>query len=216
MEYPRPSKEARMITLHANPYSPNSRKVHWALEEMGVPYTYKTVDLMKREQKTPEFLAMNPNGRVPVLDEDGFILYESNAILWYLGDKHGHGVIVPEDVRERAHIDQWMWWQASDFGPGIGRPWLMKFQARFGRPFDETRHGELIQAATSPLALLDQHLAGRQFVVADRFTIADIALTESFGLCDDAGISRADLPNLNAWHARIIERPAFRKTRPGA
>jgi glutathione S-transferase len=206
-----------MITLYGSPHSSNSRKVHWALEELGVPYSYKNVDLLKREQKTPEFLALNPNGRVPVIDDDGFILHESNAILWYVADKFGRGVIVPEDVRERSHIDQWMWWQATDLGPAVGTPSRMKLFARLGvTPLDEKRHTELVQAALGPLKLLDQHLASRQFMVADRFTIADIALTESFWLCDDAGVSRADVPQLNAWHARIAERAAFRKTRPGA
>jgi glutathione S-transferase len=203
-----------MLTLYAHPHSPNSRKVHWALEELGVPYTYQTVDLLKREQKDPGFMRLNPNGRVPVLDDDGFILWESNAILWYVADKFGRGVIVPEDVRERSHIDQWMWWQASDFGPATGRPWLMMFYARFGASLDEKRHRELCESALGPMRLLDAHLSGRQFVVGDRFSIADIALTESFGLCEEAGISRADLPHLNAWHARIAKRPAFVKTRP--
>jgi glutathione S-transferase len=203
-----------MITLYASPHSPNSRKVHWALEEMGVPYTYKNVDLMKREQKQPDFLKLNPNGRVPVIDDDGFILYESNAILWYLADKHGHGVIVPDDVSERALIDQWMWWQASDFGPGIGRPWLMKLRERFGQALDAARHKEHLETATAPIALLENHLASHSYVVADRFSIADIALAESYGLADAAGISRAELPHLNAWHARLAERPAFIKTRP--
>jgi glutathione S-transferase len=206
-----------MITLYANPHSSNSRKVHWALEELGVPYTYKNVDLFKREQKTPEFLQLNVHGRVPVIDDDGFVLHESNAILWYVADKFGRGVIVPEDVRERSHIDQWMWWQATDFGPALGTPSRMKLLARKGVvPLDEKKHAELAQAALAPLSVLDAHLASRQFMVADRFTIADIALTESFWLCDDAGISRADVPHLNAWHARIAERAAFRKTRPGA
>ncbi len=205
-----------MITLHAHPMSVNSRKVHWALEEMGTPYKYQTVDLIKREQKSPAFMALNPNGRVPVIDDDGFILFESNAILWYLADKFGHGVIVPDDVKERSHIDQWMWWQASDLAAATGRPWRMKTFARFGQPFDEAEHRKLIETAQTPLKLLDQHLSGRQFAVADKFTIADIALAESFGLCEDAGISRADLPNLNAWHARLAERPAFIKTRQAA
>jgi glutathione S-transferase len=210
---------ARMITLHAHPYSPNSRKVHWALEEMGTPYVYKTVNLAKREQKSAEFLRLNPNGRVPVMidgeGDNGFVLYESNAILWYLADKYDRGNIVPEDLAERALIDQWMWWQASDLAPATGRPWSMKFyHTRFGTPFDEDKHRHMVQAAASPLLLLDQHLATRKYVVAERFTIADIALSEFFGLCNEAGIPLGDVPHLAAWFGRLAERPAFRKTRP--
>jgi glutathione S-transferase len=206
-----------MITLHGHPFSPNSRKVHWALEEMGAPYRYQTVNLAAREQKSPEFLQLNPNGRVPVLDDDGFLLYESNAILWYLADKYDHGHTVPDDVRERALIDQWMWWQASDLAPATGRPWQMRFyHTRFGTPFDADKHGQMVKSAASPLGLLNQHLATRQYLVAERFTIADIALSEFFGLCEQAGIPVADVPHLNAWHARLSERPAFQKTRPPA
>jgi len=210
---------ARMITLHGHPYSPNSRKVHWALEEMGAPYVYKTVNLATREQKSPEFLRLNPNGRVPVVvdgeGDNGFVLYESNAILWYLADKYDHGHIVPEDLAERALIDQWMWWQASDLAPATGRPWIMKFyHTRFGAPFDGDKHQHMVQAAASPLLLLDQHLATRKFVVGERFTIADIALSEFFGLCSEAGIPLGEVPHVSAWFARLAERPGFRKTRP--
>jgi glutathione S-transferase len=208
-----------MITLHGSPHSPNSRKVHWALEEMGAPYTYKPVNLAAREQKSPDFLRLNPNGRVPVIvdgeGDNGFILYESNAILWYLADKFGRGNIVPEDVAERALIDQWMWWQASDLAPATSRPWVMKVsKSRSGQTFDEEKHRHMVQAAASPLLLLDQHLTGRQFVVAERFTIADIALSEFFGLCSEAGIPLGDVPHVNAWFARLADRPAFQKTRP--
>lgn len=185
---------------------------------MGTPYVYKTVDLGKREQKTPEFLRLNPNGRVPVIvdgeGDNGFVLYESNAILWYLADKFDHGHIVPDDVAERALIDQWMWWQASDLGPATARPWRMKVNVHFGQPLDEEQHRHLVQAAASPLLLLDQHLANRQFVVGDRFTIADIALSEFLGLCSEAGIPLGEVPHVGAWFARLAERPAFRKTRP--
>jgi glutathione S-transferase len=205
-----------MITLYGNPYSPNTRKVHWALEEMGTPYTYRLVDLAKREQKSHEYMQLNPNGRVPTLDDDGFILWESNAILWYVADKLGRGVIVPEDVRERALIDQWSWWQYSDFSPAVARPWLMKFWARRGVPLDAARHAELVEAVQRPLALLDAHLADRTYVVGDRFSIADIALGEWTACCAEAEIDTTHAPHVNAWLARLAERPAFRKTRPGA
>jgi glutathione S-transferase len=96
-----------MLTLYGNPFSPNSRKVHWALEELGLPYEYKTLDLIRaREQKRESYLLLNPNGRVPTLVDDDFVLYESNAILWYVSDKFGAGRLVPEDLRERARVGQ--------------------------------------------------------------------------------------------------------------
>lgn len=203
-----------MITLYGNPYSKNARKVHFALEEIGATYEYKTVDLASGAQKAPEFMRLNPNGRVPVIDDNGFVLWESNAILWYVADQHGRGKLVPTDNQQRAHVDQWMWWQYSDLALACGRPWIMKFKAKFGGAFDAAEHARLCEKAKAPLQLLDAHLATRKFAVADAFTIADIALSESAGLADEAGISLQPFPHVRAWLGRVSERPAFQKTRP--
>jgi len=202
-----------MLTVYGHPFSPNTRKVRWALEEADVAYEFKQVDLIKREQKTPEFLKLNPNGRVPVLDDDGFILWESNAILWYVGDKLGRGTIVPEDVKLRAYIDQWMWWQYADLTPA-GAAWFMKLMERLGRPLDAAKHLDAIKSAARAAAVLDGHLAGKQFVVGDRFTIADISLAAFATLGEGGGVDMAPFPNIRAWLAGLSERPAFKKTSP--
>lgn len=203
-----------MVKLYGHPYSPNSRKVHFAIEECGVTYEYHTVDLTAGAQKQPDFLALNPNGRVPVIDDDGFLLWESNAILWYVADTYGQGKLVPADPKKRALIDQWMWWQYSDLGPACGRPWIMKFYARFGRPLDADQHAKLCEDARTPLALLDASLAGRRWLLGDTFSIADISLSEHAGLCGEAGISLEPYANVRGWLGRVAERPAFQKTRP--
>lgn len=204
-----------MIKLYGHPYSLNARKVHVALEEIGATYEYKTVDLQAGAQKQAEYLKLNPNGRVPTVDDDGFVLWESNAILWYVADKYGQGKLVPTDYKQRALVDQWMWWQYADLGPATGRPWLMKvFSALRGKTFDPDEHAKLCTAAVKPLTLLDAHLKERKYVVAEMFSIADIALSESAGLCDEAGISLEPYPHLRAWLARVNERPSYQKTRP--
>jgi glutathione S-transferase len=202
-----------MLTLYGHPSSPNSRKVHWALEEIGVPYEYKRVELMKREQKLPDYVKLNPNGRVPTLIDDGFTLYESNAIMWYLADKFGGGKLAPDHVQARALVDQWVYWQTSDLGPAAGRPYRMKIYASVGQPFDQVQFDAALEAIKAPLALLDAHLQGRAFVVGDDLSIADIALAESVGLARQLGADVDAFPHVSAWFARLAERPAFQKTR---
>jgi glutathione S-transferase len=204
-----------MITLYGHPYSPNTRKVHWALEELGAPYQYRTIDLPRREQKQPDYLRLNPNGRVPTLVDGEFTLYESNAILWYVADKLGGGKLVPDPPYLRALVHQWVYWQTSDLGPAMGRPWWMKTVGPLlGKPVDEARHQELVAAAQAPLGILDAHLVGKPLVVGTELSIADIALGESVALAPQAGIDLAPFAHLGAWLARLAERLAFKKTRP--
>lgn len=207
-----------MIILYGSPYSPNSRKVHWLLEEIGAPYRYESLDLMAGHQKRPEYLRMNPNGRVPTIDDDGLVLWESNAILWYLADKLGRGKVVPEDVPTRAHVDQWMWWQASDLQPPTSRVAMMRIMAAPDRPIDPVKQQEAIAAAMKPLKILDEHLAesGRSYVVGEAFSIADISLAEAAANGRWGGVPLDDFPAVRAWLARLGDRPAFQRTRPPA
>lgn len=205
-----------MVILYGNPYSPNARKVHWLLEEVGAPYRYESLDLMAGHQKRPEYLRMNPNGRVPTIDDDGLILWESNAILWYLADKFGRGKVVPDDVKSRAHVDQWMWWQASDLQPPTSRVAMMKIMAAPDRPIDPVKQQEAIAAALKPLRILEEHLAdgGKHYVVGDAFSIADISLAEAAANGRWGGVPMDDFPSVRAWLARLGDRPAFERTRP--
>jgi glutathione S-transferase len=205
-----------MITLYGSPYSSNARKVHWLLEETGATYRYESIDLFAGQQKSPDYLRMNPNGRVPTIDDDGFILWESNAILWYLADKLGRGKVVPEDVRTRAHVDQWMWWQASDLQPATSRVAILKIRATPEQPIDPVKHKEAVEGTAKPLKILDEHITegGRKYVVGDAFSIADISLAEATLNGRWAGVSLDGYPAVSAWLARLSERPAFQRTRP--
>jgi glutathione S-transferase len=201
-----------MVTLYGHPYSPNARKVHWALEELGTPYHYRTIDLPRREQKQPEYLRLNPNGRVPTLVDGDFVLYESNAILRYLADKLGQ--LMPGPAHQRALVDQWVFWQSSDLAPALGRPWWMKTIGPYvGQPVDEAKHKALVDAAQAPLRILDAHLAGKPLVVSEELSIADIALGSFAALAPQAGIDLAPFAHIAAWLERLGERPAFQKTR---
>ena len=200
------------IELFGHPFSHNSRKVQWALEELGVPYQLHVVDLMSGAQRSPEFLRKNPNGRVPVIHDGDLVLHESNAILWYLADTTKK--LLPADAAGRALTMQWLTWQASDLAARCLEPWLMKFYASLGQPFDAAKHASAVEAARAPLAVLERHLQGRTAVVSSDFGVADIAIAESIGLAEYAGIDLSSSPAIRAWFEPLTKRPAYAKTRP--
>jgi glutathione S-transferase len=204
-----------MIKLYGFPLSGNTRRAHWALEELGLRYEYKKIDLVAGDQKRPEFLALNPNGRVPVIDDEGFLLWESVAIMEYLSEKYGDEELAPVDARQRALVYQWLSWQLCDFGPVIGKATVMKFrQVNFGTAFDAKAHADAIAAARPKIELLDKHLDGQHWVAADRFSMADIALGETAAMMEFGGYDLRPFANLRDWITRFSARPAFQKTRP--
>lgn len=203
-----------MIRLHAHPYSGNARKVHWALEEMGVSYTYQLVDLMTGAHKRPEFTALNPHGRVPVLEDDGFVLYESNAILLYLAARYGKDSHLGSGPQELALIHQWLFVQAFDLQPYLQKAFVCKLYASLGQAFDADGHARALRELPPGLEVLDRHLMAKTYVVGERFSIADLAIAETIGVADFAGCDLGPHPHIRAWFARISERPAFQKTRP--
>jgi glutathione S-transferase len=200
------------ITLFGHPLSNNTRKVMWALDELGLAYTFRLVDVMAGEQRSPDALARNPNGRVPVLQDDDLMLYETQAILLYLADKAGR--LIATDAAGRARTLQWLFWVTSDLQMQVQKPWYDKLLAGFGAPLDEAAHARAVAAAAAPLAVLDAALAGRTWLVGDGFGIADIAAGEPLELCKLAGISLDAYDNIRAWRARLTSRPSFLATRP--
>lgn len=204
-----------MITLYGSHGSPNTARVRWCLEELGTPHAMKWVDLSKGEQKKPEYTAINPNGRVPTLVDDGFTIWESNAIISYLGDAYGQGSLVPADVKGRATVHQWLFWQSNDLGPQVGSPWRMNLLATLGMaPVNEVALAAAIEAAHVVLTLFESMLGGKAFVTGTGFSLADISLAESVYLGTVSGVHLASHPNVARWFASVSSRPAFKKTHP--
>ena len=198
--------------------TPNGWKVSIALEEMGLPYEVKPVNIGAGEQFTPEFLAISPNNRMPALvDPEGpdgkpLSIFESGAILQYLANKSGQ--FYPTDIRTRAEVDQWLFWQVGGLGPMAGQthhfrqyaPALIKDQRQIAygvrRYTDETNR---------LYGVLNKRLADREYVAGD-YSIADMAIWPWI-LPGPQGQDLEDFPHLKAWMERVGARPAVQAGR---
>ncbi len=186
--------------------TPNSVKVPIALEELGLEYTLHGVNVRKGEQKVPEFVAMNPNAKVPVLVDGPLVLTESAAILVYLAEKTGQ--LLPASGEARARVFEQLFFHASGLGPAFGQAGFFKKQAAEPQPLAIARF-EAEAARTA--GMLDLVLATRKFVAGDEFTIADIAHFGWLWRRAFAEVDIAGLPNLSRWVAAIEARPAVQR-----
>jgi glutathione S-transferase len=186
--------------------SSNVRKVLWTADLIGLDYEHEDWGLPLRDPKVPEFLTLNPNGTVPVIVDDGFVLWESNAILRYLGAQARSG-LWPADARQRAIVDQWMSWQASDLAPA----WAYAVAARLrGTPPDPdpAQLAASIANWTKKMRILAAHLDGRVFVSGDSFSFADIVIGLSTHRWMNVPFDRPELPAIDAHYRRMQARPA--------
>lgn len=196
------------IRLLGRVSSINVRKVLWALGEIGQPYEREDWGLPLRDPKAPEFLALNPNAQVPVLIEGEFVLWESNAILLYLAERHGRGTLWTEDAQARALAYQWLGWQASELNPAWS--YAVSALVRQIPGFDDPAQiAQSMARWTAKMTLLDTELGktGR-YVAGDRFTIADIAIGLSVHRWMRTPYNKAALPAVTAYYQRLRARPA--------
>jgi len=196
-----------MITLYTAP-TPNGHKVSIALEELGLPYELRVLDLSKGEQKRPDFLAINPNGRIPAIvdhDADDFAVFESGAILIYLAEKTGR--LMPPDPQGRSRVIQWLMFQMGGVGPMMGqanvfyRYFPTKIPAAIERYQGESRR---------LFEVLDGHLAHHEWL-AGHYSIADIANWAWVRTHRWSGVSIDGLPHLKRWRDAIRARPAVQR-----
>jgi GST-like protein len=198
-----------MIELYTSP-TPNGYKVSIMLEEIALDYTVHPIELAKQEQKTPEFLAMNPNGRIPVIvdhDNDDFVVFESGAILIYLAEKTGQ--LLPGEEKARSQVIQWLMFQMGGVGPMMGQAnvFYRYFEEEIPAAIHRYQHeGQRL------LGVLDKQLAGRQYICGE-YSIADIATWPWATTHNWSGIDIEGLVNLEAWLERMAERPAVAKGR---
>jgi glutathione S-transferase len=192
-----------MLTLYDYLDSGNGYKARLLLAQLGTPYRLVELDIMRGETRTPEFLARNPNGRVPTLElEDGTFLAESNAIIWYLAEGTP---FVPADRLGRARALQWMFFEQYSHEPYVATP---RFILRH-LPEDHPRRAELPARQAqgrAALGVMEAHLTAHDFLAGD-YSVADIALYAYTHRADEAGIDLAPFPAVRAWLARVAGQP---------
>lgn len=197
-----------MLKIWGRANSVNVKKALWCIEELALPYERIDAGMNFGVVNTPEYRRMNPNGLVPTLDEDGFILWESHSIVRYLSAKYGKGVLWPMDERTRAVSNQWM-------------DWAFSFQAVFRDVFwglvrtpPEKRDMKMIEEkqkkAGEMMAMLDNALAGKHYV-AGTFSMGDIPIGCHVQLWMRLPIERPKHPSLEAWFERLCVRSAYKK-----
>ena len=180
--------------------SGNCHKVRLALDALGLPYRWHEVDILAGETRTPQFLAMNPNGKVPVLQiDDHTFLPESNAIVCYLADG---SQLWPGDRLARAQALAWMFFEQYSHEPYIA---VARFIRKFLKRDDDPRLPELARRGHAALAVMEQHLSRQPFFAAGRFSIADIGLFAYTHRADEGGFDLAGYPAVRAWLQRCLQ-----------
>jgi glutathione S-transferase len=199
-----------MLIVYGRRTSANVMKPLWLAEEIGLPY--RQVDLGGPFGGTDrsDYLAQNPNGLIPTIDDGGFVLWESNAITRYLAREYASGTLHPEDPKVLARADQWMDWKLSTVQP-VMTPIFWGLVRTAPEDRDHERIERNIRQARRIWQVLDDHLARHPYVAGEAFTMADIPLGPQahrwFQLVSD----RPEMPHLESWYRRLQERPAYRQ-----
>jgi glutathione S-transferase len=199
-----------MLRVWGRISSVNVQKVVWCADELGLDYQRTDAGGKFGVNDTPGFLAMNPNGLVPVIEDGGFVLYESNAIVRYLAARAGAGPLWPTGLRERADVDRWMEWQSTAYTPAM---WAAFWQL-IRTPADK-RDAAAVEASRAKSeklsAILDARLAGRRYLTGDTFTVADIVAGCAAHRWLNLPLAREPRTNLERWYADLQSRPGSRQ-----
>ncbi len=182
----------------------------WCVAELAIPHQRIDAGGGHGVTDSPEYLAMNPNGRVPTIDDDGFILWESNAIVRYLAAKHGMGTLCPADEMQHADADRWMDWQCATVG-AVMRPFIITMFRTKPEDRDPDIVRRQVEGVSRLWTILDDRLADRRYVVGEDFTMGDIPIGTYAWRWFSIDVERPHLPNLAAWYERLTTRPAYRE-----
>jgi len=198
-----------MLKILGRPASINVRKVLWTCEELGLPYENIPWGTPELPLQSPGFMAINPHAMVPAIDDGGFILWESNSICRYLADRYGDGSLLPPPSRERALVERWMDWQATE----LNNAWRYAFMALV-RHSPQHRDAALLAASAAAwnqqMGLLERHLAGHgPYLTGAAFTLADVVVGLSVNRWKATPIDHAVLPSVERYFALLDTRPAF-------
>ena len=198
-----------MLKIWGRLSSINVQKVVWCAAELGCRFERIDAGGAFGVVDTPDFGRLNPNRKVPVIDDDGFVLWESNAIVRYLCMKHLDAGLIPEPLAARAECDQWLDWQATELTPGLRDAFM-----QLVRTAPQDRQAAVVENSRrlteSMMAVLDEALADRTYIVGDRFTMADIPLACAVHRWHGLPIERISRPNVDKWFQRASNRPSAR------
>jgi glutathione S-transferase len=193
-----------MLRLYDDPISGNGYKVRLVLTQLGLPFEYVALDVTKSQTRTPEFLAKNPNGRIPTLRlEDGTHLAESCAIIWYLAEGTK---LAPADRLARAQTLQWMFFEQYSHEPYVA---VARFWKHLPSMTEEQQRQlpDRIKRGYAALDVMEKHLATRQFFVSEKYGLADIALYAYTHVAPDGDFDLSRYPAINAWMKRVAAQP---------
>ena len=202
------------MDLYMNPLSPNCRKVDAVAKQLRIELNHKHIDLSKGDNRTPEYLAINPNGMVPALVDGDVTLWESNAIQCYLASKKDNDLWPKSN--QRYDIMRWQAWELAHFGNAARNlifQRLLKPALGLGTP-DAARCEEEEQAFKRYGAVLDTHLKGRRFIVGDGLTLADFCVASTLTYKEPAQLPVDGFENIRAWLSALDEQPGWRASAP--
>lgn len=205
------------MKLYSMTLSPNGRKAESLVAYLGLDIEIQQVNLLTGEQKDEAFLAVNPNGKVPVIVDGDFVLWESNAVLLYLASQRPDCKLVPEDTRTRCDMERWMCWQLGHFAPPMAKLLTENFvKSKALRVADPDP--EVVATATKDMdrlyAMLDAHLAGKQYMCGDALTLADFAMGPWTDFAELLEYDDSRFTNVKAWLGRVTALPGWVLTPP--
>ena len=200
-----------MLVIWGRNNSVNVQKVLWCCEEMSLGYERIDAGGAFGVVNTPQYRGLNPNGLVPTIEDDGFVLWESNAIVRYLAARHAAGSLWPEDLKTRAEADRWMDWNNTTFWPAI-RPLFLGLIRTAPDKRDPRALAESRLKAAEVLRIVDAHLKTHEYLAGNAFTMGDIALGCGIWRWMALPIERQPLPNVQRWFDSLARRPPYKDT----
>jgi len=201
------------MKLYQHPFSPNCQKVVALAHEVGTPLELALVEIFKGENRAPAMLAKNPNGKVPILEDGDFVLWESRAMLTYIAAKAGRADLAPTTPRERAEVDRWTAWQGAHFGPAIRKVAFERIVKKLvgrGAP-DEAVVKVGMEEFAVTASVLEQSFGSKEYLCG-RLTVADFDLAPAAALAASCGLDLGAYPKASAWLGRMLARDSMKKT----
>jgi glutathione S-transferase len=202
------------MKLYYNPLSPNVRRARFTAAVLGIELEEQKLDFAKGEHKSPEYLALNPNGAVPTLVDGDFVLTESRAIMQYLASKKPEAGLYPKDEAARADITRWQFWDAAHFSPqaaAIAFEKMLKGMMGLGDP-DQGKINDALANFRRFAAVLNKRLEGKEYIVGKALTLADLTIASSLMYAQPTELPLGEFPNIQAWFSRITALDGWKKT----